>query len=547
MSKQKSNQPKHFLIFTIFLLFLISSYAPAVFEHYAYHDDYSLWYKGPSGELLPLFKILTSIGRGFGAIITLGFQHMVYTISDLNFIRLLCTISYAVCALLLFNWVRPYFTHKINAWLFTAILFTLPPFQSIVGRAVATAISLAMLLSIIAGHCTSKIYQTSTQFRWLYLFYAIGFLLLALLIYQPAAMFYWTMPAFLLLLSPPETKHNSRRRAMLHFLIIGLSSMAIYMVLLKITAQTYNKDLSGIYNPHVLDFHLFKKIIWFIHEPLFNVVNLWNIFPHKNWVIVTITFFLLSLLLSTIRLYQKKVSTKHFFNIFRIIFIFLVFIILSYSPNLLHVYPVAFYRTYLSLSTLLILLWLWNIQNLLSFLPSKIQSSMLTLILLITLSFGSYQCFKNLYLYIVLPNQIELDYATEVFKRNDLIKFNKICIIQPYYSIFGRYDDFGQMSSLYDPILVIQAALQESHKIANRALISHFILYPRMLEFPIDNSTLIFDMRKSQNLHTKLIRDSAQGGEWNYSKNFGEYEYGFKLTDGYSQYIKQLEKLNLMK
>ena len=115
----------------------------------------------------------------------------------------------------------------------------------------------------------------------------LGFVLFtafSFLTYQTSGMFYWVMAAFCLF-SKDRLNPVSLRHRMIDFFGIGISTMLFYAVILKVFCQPhYSRYLTGLYDPYAWTTDYWGKLVWFIHVPLYNAVNLWNILPSQHGV-----------------------------------------------------------------------------------------------------------------------------------------------------------------------------------------------------------------------------------------------------------------------
>ena len=86
----------------------------------------------------------------------------------------------------------------------------------------------------------------------------------------------------------------------------------------------------------------------------------------------------------------------------------------------------------------------------------------------------------------------ELNYVIDTLEHHDLSRYNKIAVIQPAYSSFGRYDEFGVFTTVFsnDVGVVIKCAAYEAGKSKDiRVFIKSLSILPARNEKQIDAST----------------------------------------------------------
>ena len=185
-----------------------------------------------------------------------------------------------------------------------------------------------------------------------------------------------------------------------------------------------------------------------------------------------------------------------------------IFLLLTYLPNLMSTIPAPFYRTAFGLTTAIMFLWLWITRRFLSFAPQNIRPTVFTAILLIVVMWGGQECFKNVWLYRVLPSRMEWDYVTGMLRKNDLSRFNKIGVIQPVATPVDRYDEFGVFTTYYNQDIkrVVTCAMRDVGKFnGSSGLLEHlFVVMPGEEKY-LDAATLVLDMRQLQMRYIKVL------------------------------------------
>ncbi len=455
MKKVTSIPLKNILIFLLIFIILSAVYYPAIQGYYGHHDDYYFWIKTPNG-LHVQHEFVVYLGRFLGAELQTMAGRFIHSLRDLNYLRFVSVFCISLCAFSCYFWFRPYFPNAISACLFAILIFTLPPFEAIVGWAICFYISIALFLASCAAHfafqsslikpfCKSPINKYSLL--------ASLFLFSSLAIYQFAAMFYWVMVCFFIL-SSSRKPYGELRHQILKFFCIGLGTIAIYAFFLNII-NPYNVDLNPnetmtSYNPYTIKQNYLLKLDWFIMEPLFNSLNLWDIIPHNIDVAVTIFLFILvTYLFSLIKitwLSAKRQTTVPSGRITFNLLITISLILLTFMPGLFNVGLAPFYRCSSALTTLVVIGLLWAINEWLSILKKSLRDFVLTAIVVWGCLFGMIQANFNVYYYRALPSNLEVTFLKKILQKQDTTKFQRIYIRRPPHLMIRRYDEFANLT-----------------------------------------------------------------------------------------------------
>ncbi len=520
-----SEGTKNLTIFFCILSILFIAYLPAFCVSYAFHDDYYYLYGGDRSHHLrdhPFFLNSLYSGRFIGAFMAVGYDLLVQTVEDLNLLRLISLFYLSVSAFICYLWTRPYFNNKFNSFLFSLTIFTLPPFQTLVSRGVGVYAITPILVTILAAYWAGKASYSKRLKMLLTNKYAIGAvmtLLFALMVHQAAAMFYWVMTA-LLILPEMSSGYKAFKQRVINFFCIGLSSIFIYGLILVFSKSYISLPSSALYNPFVVSKIDLGKIKWFLTEPLFNSLNLWDIFPTIKNASLVIFFILFTCLMYILRTFNKSSMIRIFFNVF----VFTALILLSFLPNLLSTFRSSVYRCCVALTSMVLIILLLAFNYWISFFPKHRQKFMMTFILMLGCFYGIYKANYNVLEYRVIPNYLELEYLKKTLQAHDLTKYQRILIVMPSkYKTQSpsrfRYDEFGVTSTYFfdDIPFVLKCALNEIGMEASFIIDTHWILrcqvtspetrkeyyhyfhidVPRGDKYSlVDETTLIIDMNK---------------------------------------------------
>ncbi len=444
-------------IFTGILLVLSITYSSVLMIPYIYHDDAIFWFKTSNSPYHLYHAFNFFLGRFLGAFILSGFHNFVQTIADLNIIRFLSLIQISLCGTLCVWLLQRYLSSLFQSFLVTIIIFTLPPFQIFVSYAGIAYATTAIPLSGLACLAASRIsIETPYLKRVLNAFTILSILLLilALSIYQSAAMFYWAIVMLFFLSYSAENFQNLKQHA-INFFGVGSVGIAIYFLILKFSNfsngqfsnQFYAYD-SGKYEKFFID-----KLTWFTTTPLFNSLNLWNVFPNTLYAAVVVGFILLSYALWFLKITKK--STKSDQNaayrhaiFFTVLFFSLLF--LSFLPNLVSAQHAPYYRCCAGLTTLVAIALLWGLNQWATLFSSARKKIILTITLCVICTYAVVKTNQNLLNLRAIPSQIELNYLESFFRQAKMGSYKQVHIIyKDPDDVKSRYDEFAHPTTYF--------------------------------------------------------------------------------------------------
>jgi len=326
----------------VFGLFL-----PVVTVPYAFSDDYSILWMAVSGEPSAQFgkNILDANavgGRPFAGLLSTWFFSAAGTIDNLRFVRLFAVVTIVALALLL-HWalVRSGIGRTPGA-LIAVLVCSMPAFQVYASWAVLFC---APLAAVLAGGASVLAVAANDVPRDLVadrMAGATAMLLAALLIYQPAAMFFWVFLA-VALIGVVRDSARAKRLAQMHF---GVAAVALAVAFLvgKLAVHLAGKAGTNA-ERNSLTHDVIGKIRWFLHDPLYHSLNLFDL-TTSRWL----TLFVAMVAIGGIFLLHREGMSFLF-----CVGIAAVLIPLSFLPNLVVKENSPTYRTQVSLSSLLAL------------------------------------------------------------------------------------------------------------------------------------------------------------------------------------------------
>ncbi len=448
--------PKNFIVFFSILLLLGLVYAPVFLVPFAHYDDYGYFAWDAQH---PHFRESVDRGRYLMGPISSRYDLLVEKVEDLRKLRFLSLIYLSITAFVCYLWVRNYFHSWLSAFLFIVCIFTLPPFQIVMALGTGVLEMTAVFLSAAAASLLrlSELSKSGGFLKAVCVAGAIFLFVSSLMIYQPAAMFYWVMVA---LFSLPFVTGTDKAlgKKIAQFGIIGVISMLIYAFIVSGISRLNNEN-------SLLTTQYMLKLEWFFKDPLTSASNLWDIFPQLSRTYAVAGFILSAFVLYLFKEFAAKKKEKVFLLGVKV-FLLLSLVFLSFSPNLLAKYNIGAYRCSLALTPIILLFVLLAVQTWLSLIPSSKRNSVLMIILLCACLWGMYKANTNVLNYRVIPSFKEFSYIKDVLARYDMSQYRRIVILRPNHFPLEsqyRYDEFMIPTTYHFAFTpsIIKAALTE--------------------------------------------------------------------------------------
>ncbi len=456
MQNKKDNMAKTKIlqnigIFLAFLLFLSIAYWPTISSYYVFHDDVVFFLRSPQHFEPPGTLFALAMGRFIGIFLTIGISLLVDSISDLNVVRLLTVFQLSLCGFFLSIWIRKRTASSTISFLLSFVIFTLPVFQVMVSRAGMAYHPVSILFAIWAAMVADRISLDGClrkRFLSLPFFGSILLFIGALSVFQPGAMFYWALAGFVLLFSSSEPFEVTRRKVVNLFLPAFLG-LLFYRGILQFIKESFTQYNLYDYNPCAITADYIGKIGWFFKEPVFNILNFWNIFPNVLYPAIAGLFVLGAVVLVLIKFFKQKEKQCWAGVALKISVIFsLVF--LSALPNLVIPQNIPFYRCYMGLAALVVFILAWAINQYVQLFYSLKRRTIFIAILLGFNLLGIAQANQTVLKYRVTPSSKELRFVMNAFDPLKMNKYKRIYIIQPDQEDGDqRGDEYGGLTTFY--------------------------------------------------------------------------------------------------
>jgi hypothetical protein len=326
----------------VFAMFL-----PVLIVPYAFSDDYSILAlaDGFGPDLVFGNSVIDAAavnGRPFAGIADTVFFSAAGTIANLRFVRLVAVIGILALALLLHWSLVRSGVKRTPATLITVLVCSLPAFQVYASWTVLFYSPWAAFLSAAASVLAVSAVDAPRDLKLDRVVGAVALLLTSLLIYQPAAMFFWVLLA-VALIGSAQQKGRSRRILRTHFGVAALALPLGYLVV-KLGVHFVGHTTNAVRN--TLTHDPVGKLDWFFREPLYGSLNLFDLTPSRLLAIVVA-----AVSICGIGLLLKRQCASPLLYLGAAVFL----VPLSYLPNLVVEENLATFRTRVSLSSLLAL------------------------------------------------------------------------------------------------------------------------------------------------------------------------------------------------
>ena len=317
-------------------------------EPYAFADDHSILWMADTGIPSPQFgkNILdaaASEGRPFVGLFDQLFFSAAGTVDNLRFVRMIGVIGIAALALLLFWALARSGIRRTPAALMAVLVSSLPAFQVFGSWAVLSSSPYAAFLGGGASMLATAAIDAPRDLVKDRTLGATAMLIGALLTYQPGAMFFWVFLA-VALVGAVDDSERAWRLVRLHFAVGGVA-LALWYLILKASIHLIGKDANGG-NRSTLTHDLVGKARWFLGQPLYRSLNLFDLTPSLWFAALVAAVAAGGILLWLVRRGARPVLY---------IVVGLILIPLCYLPNLAVRDNWAPYRTQVSISSLIAL------------------------------------------------------------------------------------------------------------------------------------------------------------------------------------------------
>ncbi len=475
-------------VFVFLLAVLLSCYSPVLMTSYAVSDDYSVLAASLQGRMAEEKALRIAGGRPTDALLMNFLFSYVNDIGDLRYLRLLSIIGITLLAWSVYRTLRRVGWGSYASVFLSVIVCAMPPFQQHASWAVSALYPFA---AVVSGGAFSMAEQGFEErrplYKWSLTARAVLLELLALTIYQPAAMFFWVFAAIVLF--KPGALLPCILRRFVWYSAIVFTGLILGFGVYKLGLAMYGHKLPPMRSQLVQD--VGEKVFWFFRQPLTNALNLAKL-SAKRWLALSIAIFLFGgLMMYFPGRIQERLSK---------LLVALFVIPLSYLPNLVVAESWSAYRTLSALTAVVVVYTFFALWGCGQILRRPVIASVLMTVALGFFALGSsLLAAYNVSTYFASPLSLELTVMRSQLAQQDLTQARSIYVIgsriQDSVAPKGRYDEFGRpfSSSPWGSWSAVYILLREiSPQRANLPI------EPVSAEGPIKPppNALVIDMRK---------------------------------------------------
>jgi hypothetical protein len=427
-----------------FILSLIAiTYWPTMTVNYAFADDYyCLWNRlYQQNWIYAIVSEGALQARPLNGILVAIIMTGCKSLSDYVSFHAFTILEVAILAYLTFRLLIQSGWTKTQGFFLALSLCSLPPFQVVLCWAVTTFFVLSSILSLLAVEFVVSSEPTFSKQSAKKTILAFTLLLLAIIIYQPWAMFYWVGVA--ICLTNYSLTDKQRYSYLAKFAAIFFATALVDFLILKIATTCFKHIPVSPERTHLTG-HILQKINWFFTGPLVDALNFNHLMVSTEMAI----FWGLFIIFGLVIYFNSKTKRQSFLKLS----IALAFILLSYLPNLAISESYYTYRTELGLSTLILFYAYLSARAILRKWEEKskyVPTIILTAIIIVTSIYNLISAHNHVVDFFVKPQMYELQLLKaqlrgECGKEKQLhpVYFERKDTIAP----FNRHDEFGMPS-----------------------------------------------------------------------------------------------------
>lgn len=328
----------------VYTLLFVLIYSSAVLLPYGYTDDYAVLaafeHGGAPAQDITTMMILG--GRPVYALFTQLFYTSAQHISDLQVIRLVGVISIGVLAWVFYRAFRRAGATWILAFIAPILICVTPPFQLYAGWAAASFYPVAAILAGVAALLVDRIEAGSNwTIRGRLFAGAVVLEIVAMSIYQPAAMMLWVFAAIYLVMRDYTPRQLIRRAA----LFGAVGALGAGFDFLEIKLLPYMGLHSFVAARTALVTDIKAKVAWFALRPFPSALNVWSLRPSLAIGVGVAAFSAIGLLLFVSGTWVVRASKLALVS---------ALLPATYIPNLVVADSFGPYRTQVALTSLVV-------------------------------------------------------------------------------------------------------------------------------------------------------------------------------------------------
>lgn len=362
-------------------------YSVVLVSTYGFYDDYLGLYQGATA---PWENLLGSIrgGRPLYGLLVAPSYAIADSVGDLRWIRALAVAATCLAASVLYVVLREARLSPRGAGSLAVILVSLPSFQVYVAWGICWPIPLAVAAAVLAGRACSRADTAAKTVRALAA--GVALQLVAVLLYQPAAMAFWLPLAVLLCLQP-------RERLRLRPLVVSALAFGAALSLGALTLKVAGAVAGGANSRAALVDDPLAKAQWFVTTALLDSAEPFTLNPRVGVVAVLAPVVLIGLwrhLVGTVMDRSIRIAAVG------------ALVPLTYLPNLLIADNWSSFRTQVALSMLVVIVMAGAVMGLARSLSSGARKRAATLAPAAAMV-AALIAVQHLVVLFVMPNTVE--------------------------------------------------------------------------------------------------------------------------------------------
>jgi hypothetical protein len=376
-------------ILFFFLLFFALIYKPLTQGHYFHGDDYmriwtSPWLENTDQTYVSYAQLMPGEGRPLNLLLNhLIFNKYINSLKSYeaaNTIRMIGIIGVGLLAYVLYLIFKANKFRTSHAFLLSILICTLPPFQIYLGWLLCLIDIYSVLLSALSFLVLFKAVFKEDGVKKANVAIAVPISIIlfvaSLCIYQPTATTYWALAVIPLIKMKNEDFVKKWYLPFIIYFSTGVVSMLIYFKIIKIFNLILNIEFQSRGTLIHGAANIYHRLIWFIKYPLYNAINLWNIYTKEVTLFVSVVifasiFYEVSRIIATT--YGRKKALNPLLNLLCKYLLVLIVIPLSYIAHLATVGNAVTYskgvlyvwefRSIPALQIVVLLLFYWGVMN----------------------------------------------------------------------------------------------------------------------------------------------------------------------------------------
>ena len=473
---------KYSLFFTYFALgivYLFLVFSPAIFIHFAHHDQYFNFAYPKKFCGHPQYHGEFKVGRPFTALVNAVVFKSVNHVSDLSFVRVAVVIFISLVLSLLAMQFYGLFsnstTSKTIAFLVSALIFILPGIQYDVHNGqipFVASIFFALLASLFIQKVQIRdFFDGDLRNSMQHFLLALAFFVVSAFFYTPKTMVFLVPTLATILFTNVSSWSETRLKVIRDLVLYGLGCL-VYFILVKIFFAPSPDKMPALYRFSITT-DIPAKITLFKNNITVPAFNLWNIYPNEKIYHLTLFVILAGAIITITKIFSQKCNAKKklsdAWRITQIAIAIIILLLASNTINLVASGAVFLYRTVFVYMAMIVLLLVWSFNAIGEIFPKGLGQKFFTIIISCVFIaggvFANYVTFYN-----ALNSSIEFNFICSQISKYGNKEIRRIHVVRPEPNgrgfnnkVSSNSDEFNINSTGYvnDIPFIIRAALLE--------------------------------------------------------------------------------------